>query len=260
MNEPDGIYFSLDEARAELARRWQDTALRVAVETELGEWFVPEFQARPRATITRQLLSPDNGFIYFNYAASYVGGLPFSWEFWGDYFSRDNKEKKGLGELRVTNVGQKWLVSMISMTNSNKKPFKDVVTRLGEPLVSFHHRLLDLSSYPIEQRDMTAWFRGIGKPSEYYYQLMLHFVAHGVLFENFQTDADPKEAPFTYNVVLPAMRKIEEKFGLRPLVVRLYPENQSDEDDFYWWCYPHQVNDYIVKYARENNLPMRELK
>lgn len=253
----DDIYFSLDEARVELARRWDNRELRVAVETELGKWFNPAFGEKPRGVITRQILSPDNGFIFFHHLSNYVGGCPFSWEFHGDYFARCNKEKKGWGELHTAEEG---LVKIISMTASNQKPLKDVVTLMGEPLVNFHRRLLNLSGYPIEQKDMTAWFRGIGKPVEYYYYWLLHFVAHGVLFENFQTDSDPKEALFTSGVVLPNMRNIEAKLGLRPLVVRLYPENQSDEEDFYWWCYPPRLNEYIVKYALDNNIPMQKLK
>lgn len=257
MDDTGNIYFSLDAARAELARRWADVELRRRVEAELGTRFVPKFRARPRAVITRQLLSPDNGFIFFHQAANYVGGEPFAWEFFGDFFSRCNDEKRGWGELRVVDVDRKLLIEVISMSGSNRKPFLEVVTRLGEPLVAFHGRLLGLAGYPIEQQDMTQWFHEIGKPTEYYYPWMLHMVAHGVLFDNFQTTADPKEAPFTHNVVLPALQRIEEKFGLRPLVVRLYPEHQTPEEDFYWWSYPPQINEHLVNYAKVHKLPMR---
>jgi hypothetical protein len=112
----------------------------------------------------------------------------------------------------------------------------------------------------LERRDITDWYHTIGRPADYYYPYLLHFVAHGVFFEKFETGVDEREYRFTQSVVLPALQKVEEQFGLKPLLVRLYPENQSDEEDFYWWCYPPRVNDFIVSYAREHSLPLREWK
>ena len=65
MNDTDNIYFSLDEARAELSRRRQNTLLRAAVEAELGERLWPELRDRPRSVFARQLLTPNNTFLYF---------------------------------------------------------------------------------------------------------------------------------------------------------------------------------------------------
>ncbi len=39
MSNDDNIYFALDEARAELSRRWADVALRQQIEAELGTDF-----------------------------------------------------------------------------------------------------------------------------------------------------------------------------------------------------------------------------
>ena len=101
MNDTDNIYFSLDAARAELARRWADVELRRRIETELGDNFVAEFRERPRGAIGRQLVSPDNALVLFVLLANYVGAKPFAWEFLGDAFSSGNNEKAGLGRLRV---------------------------------------------------------------------------------------------------------------------------------------------------------------
>jgi hypothetical protein len=86
-------------------------------------------------------------------------------------------------------------------------------------------------------------------------------VAHGVVFENYLTEEeDASEGTFTNNVVLPAMRRIKDKFGLKPLVIRLCPESQSEEEDFYWKCYPPRINEYILNYAQEHRLPVREMR
>ena len=255
----ENIYFSLDEARAELARRWQDQELRNAVEAELAGQMLAEFCAQPRAVISRQLLSPDNGGMFFMQAARYVGAVPFGWEFLGDIFTHSNPEKQGWGRLRATIGNRRALIDLISFTANNKKKISEVVTHIGEGLADFHHRLLEIDGIQLARRDLTDWYRGFGKPGDYYYPYLLHFVAHGVLFENFQTEADERENVFTQTVILPNLRKIEDRFGLRPLVVRLYPENQTDDEDFYWWSYPPALNDYIVQYAKEHRLPMRYL-
>lgn len=251
------IYFSLDEARAELARRWQNLELRTAVEAELGQLFFPECREQPRAFLFWQLLTPNNGFAFFMQAAHYVGAVPFATEFLGDMFTHSNREKQGWGRLRATEEKRKLIINLFSCQANDRKKISDVVTHTGEMLAGFHHRLLDIEGYRIEHRDLTDWYRAIGRPSDYYYPYLLHFVAHGVLFEYFQTDSDEAENRFTQTVVLPALQKVEERFGLKPLIVQLYPENQTDEEDFYWWCYPPRVNDYLVRYAREHKLPVR---
>ncbi len=260
MNDTDNIYFSLDEARAELSRRRRDTGLREAVEAELGEHLWPELRERPRSLFARHLLTPNNTFLFFLHAANYVGAIPFAGEFLGDTFSQSNIDKQLLGRLRAINGTRKIQVEIISFSSNDRKKICEVVKHTGKRLVDFHHRLLEIGGYNIEHRDLTHWFHGFGKPTDFYYPILLHFVAHGVLFENYLTEEENKsEGAFTNNVVLPAMRRIKDKFGLKPLVIRLCPENQSEEEDFYWKCYPPRINEYILNYARENNLPMREL-
>lgn len=253
------IYSSLDEARFELARRWQTKELRSEIEKELGRLFLPECRHQPRAFLFWQLLTPGNGFVFFVQAARYVGGLPFVAECLGDTFTRSNKEKQGWGRLRAIDGQRKVMIDLLSFQSNNKKKINEVVTYTGESMVDFHHQLLDVNGYRIEHRDLTDWLNAIGTPADYYYPYLLHFITHGVLFENFQTDEDESENRFTQAVVLPALQKVEERFGLKPLIVRLYPENQTDEEDFYWWCYPPRVNDYLVSYAKEHNLPLRYL-
>lgn len=77
------FYLSLDEARSELRRRWNDAGLRNAVESALGQHFMPAFRDAPRAWVFRQLVSPDNGFMLFNYGAAYLGAVPLVTEYPG---------------------------------------------------------------------------------------------------------------------------------------------------------------------------------
>lgn len=84
MYEIKGLCLSHDEARAELARRWADTALRKEIEAELGDDFMPSFRDRPRGVSFRQVCSPDNGFTFFFQGAKYIGAEPLVLEYHND--------------------------------------------------------------------------------------------------------------------------------------------------------------------------------
>jgi len=255
------IYLSLDEAREELSRRRRDTELRRAVEAELGDYLLPELRDRPRSVISRHLSSPNHAYSFFYQAARYVGAMPFSWEFLSDTFSASNPDKRCLVSLRVIDANRKLIVNIASPYGNDGKKIHDVIKHSGKRLVEFHHRLLELSGHHIEHRDMTNWYRHFGKPCDYYYKFLLNFAVHGVFFEYFLTeDEEPREGVFTNRVVLPAIRKIQEKFGIMPMIVRWLPENQSEDEDFHWQSYPKPINDYILRYANEHKLTFREIE
>ncbi|MEK9151520.1 MAG: hypothetical protein AAB547_02720 [Patescibacteria group bacterium] len=60
----DDIYVSLEEAKEEIWRRWNDVGLRKRIEDELGERFMPSFRDHPRGVSFRQVCSPDNEFVF----------------------------------------------------------------------------------------------------------------------------------------------------------------------------------------------------
>jgi hypothetical protein len=259
MYEPIKIHLSHDEARAELKKRWENVELRKAIEEELGENFWKEFKDSPRGLLWKNILSPDNGFMFFYQCCNYIGIKPIAFEFLGDMYMSFNEEKKGLGQLCVElENGKKAKVNIMDLHKWNKKKLSEVIVKKGETLVEFHRNLLKFSGYEIELRDNTMWTQKNGKPGDWYYFYLLHFVAHGVLFESFSSDDDKD---FLDSVVYPAVEKIEKKFGLRPIVVSLYPDpnEQSEKEDFFWWSYPANINDYIVNYSKENNLIFKEI-
>jgi len=206
-------YVSLEEARAEAARRWSDVDLRKRVESELGEHFRPEFRERSCGVLWRFVASPDNGFTFFMQLARWVGVQPLVLEYRGDRFFHFNAEKYGLGRLRVRLAdGGRGIVDLVDMRLRNGKRIDEVLTRTGETLPAFHHRLLALANDPVEVSDNTAWAQCLGTAAEYYYPNLCHFVAHGVLFETFDTDTE--EDSFTRGIILPALERIERTFGV----------------------------------------------
>ncbi|MFA6159465.1 MAG: hypothetical protein WC678_00025 [Parcubacteria group bacterium] len=256
----ENIYVSLDEAREEIRKRWNDVELRKKVEEELGDNFMPEFKDNPRAVLFRQICPADNGFEFFFYSGKYIKAEPLILEYHDDMFVSFNEEKKGLGRLRVRlNDGSPAMIDIMNFHENEKKKLGECVLKTGEKLVDFHHNLFNISMHRVDCIENSNWFHNIGDASRYYYYVLLHFVAHGVLFDVFQSEEDEAEDVFTREIVLPTIEKIKQKFNIKPLIIRLYPSNQSTEEDFYWWCYPPVVNKYIIDYAEKHELPLKKL-
>ncbi len=261
MNETnsDNIYFSLDEAREEIKKRWNDVELKKKIEKELGDDFIEEFRKEPRAVLSRYVLLSDNSFVHFFYSSRYVNAKPLHFEYVGDKFTTVNEEKRGLGKIHLQfNDGKKAIIRIMDYKINENRLIKDVVLFSGEKMTTFYNNLFVKFGYNCQSIDTTEWNHGFGKPVDYYYPLFLHFLAHGVLFESFLINSDDEnENRFTKEVVLPVMKKIKDKFNLNPIIVKLFPDEQTDEEDFFWWSYPSILNDYLIKYAEDNKLEIK---
>lgn len=256
----NNIYVSLDEAREEIKKRWHDVELRKKIEAELGDKFWPEFQIKPRCLSWNAISSPDNGFTFFYQCSKYINVEPLFFEFIGDIYISHNEMKKNLGRLHVQlENNEKATINIMDLHRWNKKEISEIITKTGQSLVDFHHELFKQSGYDIEIKDKTDWTEKIGNPSQWYYQYLLHFVAHGVLFEAYLSDGDERDDKFFEEIVRPNIERIKQELGLLPLIVKLYPEQQSEEEDFYWWCFPPYLNKYIINYAKENSLTLTKV-
>lgn len=254
------MYTTLDGAREELSKRWRDIELKKRIEVELADKFLPLFKKNARAVLFRVLCSPDNGFTFFLQCAKYINADPLILEYLNDIFVHFNDEKKGLGRLRVElEDGGKAHVDVMDFYKNEKNKLDMISLKTGENLVDFHHNLFKIFKYRVDLHDNSDWFKIIGRASDYYYYLLLHFVAHGVLIETFLNEGDKHEDAFTNEIIIPAINKIKDKFKLDPLIIRLYPEHQNRLEDFYWWCYPPNINEYIINFAKKNNLPLKML-
>lgn len=253
----ENICISLDEAREEIKKRWNDVELKSRIGDELGNKFMEQFKNIPRSVVFRQICPADNGFEFFYYSAKYMNTEPLVIEYLDDIFVHFNEEKKGLGRLRVKlEDGTPAMVDIMNFHENEKKKLGDCVLKTGEKLVDFHHNLFKILNHDIEIADNSKWFHDIGKASEYYYYFLLHFIAHGILFENL-TEGDEGQRGFADDIMMPFILRIKEKFGLYPLIVRSYPDGQDSKEDFFWWCYPPLQNRYIIKYVKEQNFPLK---
>ncbi|NVN91194.1 MAG: hypothetical protein HXX11_11405 [Desulfuromonadales bacterium] len=257
----DDVHSSLNEARTEIHRRWNDAALKRSVEEMLGVHLWPEMKGQPRGVLWRCLPSPDNGFTFFVQASQWMGLKAFLPEYIEDMFVHFNAEKKSLGRLSLSMPdGTMVTCDIVDFHASQGKPMTEVVLKTGESLVGFHHRLLDRSGYPVMRRDLSDWWISLKPARNYYHYYLAHFIAHGVLFDVFEQEEDHRENVFLQEVVLPNIEKVEREFGKKPLIVRHYPPEQTEEENFYWFSYPPHVNTWLVQWAQENNLAFKKVR
>lgn len=155
------------------------------------------------------------------------------------------------------------MLDILDFHAAEKMKLGDVTIKTRERLVDFHHRLFREFGCRIEIVENSGWFHRFGNAAKYYPPLLLHFIAHGVWFENTEAfDDDLQGIAFLKEIWEPPMRRIEQRYGVKPMTVRMYPkpDEQTPEEDFYWWSYPPAINDYLIKFAKENNLPTRKWK
>lgn len=256
------IYTSIEQVEQLLAERGSDENLKKKIEDELGDNLISIFKnSSPLSVAFRQLCSPDNGFVSFYERSQQLKLKPAVLEYHQDLFVHFNEEKKGLGRLRLRlEEGTPVMVDIINFFDNEKKKLGEATLKDGEKLVEFHHRLFPIAGYTdVVLFDNSQWFKNFKNASEYYYYLLLHFVCHGVLFETFIIDPEDSEGEFTRSVILPALQRIYENFGVQPLIIQQYPDIQTKEEDFYWWCYPNRVNDYLIKYSLDRGLDFKRV-
>ncbi|MFA6301047.1 MAG: hypothetical protein WC609_01710 [Candidatus Paceibacterota bacterium] len=256
----NNIYYSLDEARGEIKRRWKDNNLKKKVEDFLASNFLPGLSTdEPRAVLVRSIMSPDNGYDFFYLNAKYLGLKSLLSEYTDDLFIGLSEEKLGLSRIHLLwPDGTKKLADIVNFKEYHGKQLPEVRVVSGESLIDFHHNLFNISQYPTgEISEVSKYFKSYGKPKDYYPQYLANFICHGVLFENFETNPETHEYKFTEEVAIPAINFLEKKFGLSPIIVKLYPDNQNKDEDFFWWCYNKNINNSLVDYVNKNNCVLK---
>jgi len=258
----NNFYVSLDEARIELLSRWGNNELKKKIEAVLAEkgGLISVFKnIKPQSVIWRSMLSPDNGFDLYYQSSNYLGCGVSPLEFLDDKFVTINEEKKALSQIRMVLGNKKVFTELVEYNEQEGKSLRDVILKNGGKLCDFHSHLFENNYNNLVLTDISKWCKNIGKAKDYYYYFLLHFVCNGVLFESFSLE-EGREDIFTKEVIIPAIKKIEMDFGLKPLIIKLYPENQTDEEDFYWFSYPKTINNDIISYVRENNYSIKDYK
>jgi hypothetical protein len=246
------MYTSIEEAKEEVWRRWNNPDLRKRVAEFMGGDVAEVFKLEPRAVLFRNIASPAIESHYFVEQAESIELNPVCLEYLHDRFCTRNADKIRLAKLAVFNGRNKHGAAMVSykkvidLKAADNKRFCTIDTLWGQNLVEFHHGLMQQHLPGMEIRDVSNWHNFKDRSAADYYRYFLaFFVCHGVLFENFVTNEE--EAVFSRKVVFPAMEEVTELLGEKPLIVlAIAEENLGDE---YWWCYPESIKLEIERYV-----------
>lgn len=251
----DDLFTQQHQARRELMRRRKDTKLKRQVWEYLdgpAMQLSPAFES-PRAVLFRQVATPTQEVLRFIRIAKHMKLSPLILEYYGDKFvSAGNPYKRSLGKMPIyqytgidgrDNVRYRTILDFNAYTG---KKLSDVRCKNGEPLIDFHHALLSkLSRFEPKTQcvDATAWFQGIGGHAhEYYEQFLMLFIRDAILFEYINPAASEKT--FADEVIIPAFNRVEARYGLQPLIVRLVPKNK--EARTFWDSYPKKIEKLLT--------------
>ena len=243
------LYSTREEVVSELAKRWANKELSKEIAAFLGGHVLPPLAERPRAILSRNLATPDNEFNEFTAQSRALGLSPLLLEYSGDRFTTLNRGKMSLIKLTfyhgVEKNGAPRITHLRVVDDANachKQPIKDMRTRWGEPLASFHRRLLR-EFHATEVHDSTEWFRQAGNGAHTFYPKFLAAASlRHVLFENFEPG---REERFFHDVVRPSLDEIQKRFGLKPLLLPVAPVDEMA--DVFWWSYPEAVKPLVEK-------------
>lgn len=254
--ELDEIYTPLEVAKEEIWRRWNDKELKGKVEDFLkGD--IPEiFKESPRAALSRHVLSPNFELLNFLESVKEIGLKPAGLEYLEDKFVTKNEDKYYLGKLFFyEGIGKKGgrktsSLKVLDFDLCDGKKFSDIRTIWKEDLISLHHKLVHPFVSDENIVDMSNNYRRNGMQASGYYRYILSlFICHGVLFENFLLSDVYKD--LTEKILLPSYKEVFDIFGVKPLIVRLVPE--ESEEDIYWRYYPELMKDKVSGIMNEGS-------
>jgi len=257
------LYIDPESAVAEIKRRWTDKGLEKRVSDYLGGDIPHVLGDGPKILLFRHLVTPDEeSRIAIELAKKHDIDVVF-FEYTQDRFTSLNfdkytlvkmfflLEKKGAGKDRVVKI------NVADMNSANGKTISSIATKWGESLVDFHHAVFSevFPEYSTKLFDASRWLKTHGERAALYYDAILCLTLRNrILLEDFHDEGD--EAEFSRNVMLPAFRRIEQQFGLTPLIVKLAPEDSHLDPT--WWYYRAHIRDIVHKQMSKTQVGLFE--
>ena len=246
----DVVYMSIDEAREEIWKRWNNKELKTKVQDFLGGSVPEVFKDFPRAVIGRQILSPNFEMISFLESAKSIDLSPICFGYLDDKLVTKNLDKYYLCKLFFEDgVGKHggervFLRKVLDFNKFNGASFREAKTNFGLDFVEFHKTLANRSGLDVDFFDGSEFLHKHGAISERYYKYFLSlFVCHGVLFENYLLEDE--YGKLTVDIFSPNYSAVNEIFGVKPIIVRLV--DAELENDLHWRRYPISVSIEVDK-------------
>ena len=247
----DDMYMSIEEAKEEIGKRWDDKELEKKVVEYLNGCIPSVFEKEPKAVSASHVATPNKSFFRFLEDSKKVGLKPVAFEYTDDKFITTNFDKAHLAKMffycnkknNENNFTRTYSVIDLS-GKEEKKHIKEIKTIWGENFVDFHHRILNFFNKDVEIYDGSDWYHKMGESAKDNYRYVLAlYIRNAILFENFSTTKS--EDKFSQEILFPAFEYVYNNFGLKPLIVPLYSKN--DPEYKYWSYYPELIKNLLNK-------------
>lgn len=167
-----------------------------------------------------------------------------------DRFTPDiNLTKRYFAKLPIRDGKNFRNVSVVDFNRMRGRPFGDVHCIDGTPLIDFHRAVLGRIHGQRATAAVTDWhtFWRNDPPGKCYERLFAVLTCLGALADSFLTSGP--ETEFTQTIVLPAIEATIARFGARPRILRLLPE-ETEHSHEEWDRYPPEVLPYALQAAR----------
>lgn len=228
----DFVYTPLSEAIKILEERQKDGELIKKIENILGEDNIPSvFKDKGlKGFQFRQIATPNHESLTFIKIAKDFDIKPIFCEHHNDKFTTNNFFKLSLGQIKINNGFDKnndiilEKINVIDIKNSDGLKIKEIKTLWGESMIDMHKNLFKCYNFckDISFINMSEWYNQNGNnPYSCYKNIFMFFIVHGIMFENFLDNKD--EYSFTKDIILPTLKEVSDKIGLKPLIVPIPP-------------------------------------
>lgn len=244
------VYTALPQALNELKLRASDIALSQKLNQLLeGDIPPPLLEGKPKAVMFRQIATPNYEIRRFLQLMDGIHELdPLFGEYSDDTFVTINEQKRYWGRIKYCAGFNRFSghTKLLDFKHAEGKRISDLKTLHGKSLVDFHHGLFEKTFFPVHKDtfyNISNWLARHGKTAKNYYKpVLVWFLQHAILFENFVLN-DPKERQFVTDVFLPAFIQVYQETGYKPLIVDLLPTDIEDRE--FWFCHPEDSRTYI---------------
>ncbi len=236
------VYTPLSDALRLLEERRNDPELVAKVEKLFAGKIPDILKSSNCGVIARQLATPNHENRTFINIAKENNLKPVFFEYHEDKLTSNNNFKHSLGQLWISDgINKKGddiveKINIVNFNENNGKKISSVKTIWGESLIDFHKNLFEVYEIKgIHFHDESEWYKENKADSIdfVYLNFFLLFTCYGILFENFLVSTG-SEGNFTKNVVLPAIEKVQDLTGLKPLIVPIPPMDIETEDFWYY--------------------------
>ena len=253
------FFISCTDAVDEMRRRWSDEDLKTKVHMYLNDDLPESLIHGSRSILFRNICIPGSETKRFLELSQNMSLSPINLEYLADKFCTRNADKLQYGRLDVCEKMNKNNEPIIRSTriidfiaNDNKK-LSDIMTVWGQPVTDFFHGSFEsMNIVRPEIYDLSEWLMRNGhRASEYYKRFFALCIAHGVLCDNFGADGGDED-DFFYEVVRPAFDHVTQEFGMKPLIVQIFLNEEIERcDQWYFDAKMQEILDEKMKGAKE---------